>query len=145
MRLTAAHCQGHCVTSAVVAPSRMSLPSMRHLFLFVGTFHSLCLLLLKGHLKCRAFISCSERMHFPWMLSAKCLSHSLISKGMDYFFTCLVCESISLPSPCSLHLPFPFCLPPPLSSHLILLLCPTFSLRGMMEGYIFFYFFFFFR
>lgn len=45
--------------------SGMSLPSMRHLFLFAGTFHSLCLLLLKGHPNCRAFISCSERMYFP--------------------------------------------------------------------------------
>lgn len=41
------------------------LPSMRHLFLFAGTFHPPCLLLLKGYLKCRAFISCGERMSFP--------------------------------------------------------------------------------
>lgn len=44
--------------------SGMSLPSMRHLFLFAGTFHSL-FVTAKGHLNCRSFISCSEKMYFP--------------------------------------------------------------------------------
>lgn len=53
-----------CVCPKLVC-SGMSLSSMRHLFPFAGTFHSLCLLQLKGHLNCRAFISCSEWMYFP--------------------------------------------------------------------------------
>lgn len=49
-----------CCSSPKQVCSDMSLPSMKHLFLFARTFHSLCLLLLKGHLKW-----CSERMYFP--------------------------------------------------------------------------------
>lgn len=45
--------------------SEMSLPSLKHVFLFARTFHSLCLILLRGHQKWRTFISCSEGMHFP--------------------------------------------------------------------------------
>lgn len=76
-----------CYTRQVC--SGMSLPFRRHLFLFAGTLHSLCLLLIKGHPRCRAFISCSERMYFSWKLSAKCLSHSFINERMDSLFTCL--------------------------------------------------------
>lgn len=106
--------------------SGMSPPSMRHLFLFAGTFHSLCLLLLKGHLNCRAFISCSERMYFPPECSLPSSFPILLSErewvipSLNYLV-----PQISLSSSLSPSLPFfipsslPHSLPPSLSPSLL--------------------------
>lgn len=80
--------------------SEMSLPSLKHVFLFARTFHSLCLLLLKGHGNGELLLAAVKGCTFPWMLYTRFLAHSPVSKGMDYFFTYLATLLISpIPNP----------------------------------------------
>ena len=80
--------------------SEMSLPSLKHVFLFARTFHSLCLLLLKGHGNGELLLAAVKGCTFPWMLYTRFLAHSPVSKGMDNFFTCPATLLISpIPNP----------------------------------------------
>ena len=82
--------------------SEMSLPSLKHVFLFARTFHSLCLLPLKGHGDGELLLAAVKGCTFPWMLYTRFLAHSPVNKRMDYFFTCLatlLISPISNPNP----------------------------------------------